>query len=120
MTRAMEIERALPRANLLARLRKMDNPAIRRDYRLTARLAIDEIIRYAEPDSVRQTLTLFAETVMERTQGGQVMVYRTARTGDLRWMRPTGVMADRMNPEHIVGTYDRHSKIERILEDLRA
>ena len=91
-------------------LRKLDSLAdstYRRDFRDTANLArqvIRGLLLETSDETVR--VELIAQKISERAAATPQMVYRTKKTGELRWVSASAPSASRVKPEQIVGVFD--------------
>ena len=105
----------------LRRLESMGKPHIRRDFRVTAQLAM-RVITDLSKGSVDDTrrLSFVAHQICDTAAKSPQVVYRTQRTGEIRWMSEKAITTARIRHHQIIGTYDLGADWRDVLEDIRA
>lgn len=107
--------------DVMKRLDTMGAPAVRRDYRVTAQLAarvISDLTKGSVDDTRR--LSFVAHQIQDRATVRPQVVYRTMRTGEIRWLSEAAATTVRIKPEQVIGHYNAGANWRDILADLQA
>lgn len=104
----------------LRRLQAMNNPTLRRDWLVTVQMAqrcINDLLKGDVSETRR--LRYIAKQIADRAAVKPVMVFRTKKTGEIRWQAAGAKSSVRIPVEQVIGTYDHGADWRDILEDLR-
>lgn len=103
--------------NTITRLEIMNNPNLRRDYRMTVQMALADLRKFMERDDIRP-LDYLAEVIAHKAELSPVFVYRT-KSGEIRYTKPSSKICGQIPAEKIIGTYHRVN-YQDLIQDLRA
>lgn len=105
--------------SVVKRLTDMSRKTVRRDYRETAALAL-RLIAQLSKGKHGGSICGLAQYIADRAAIRPLLVYRTKKTGEIRWQAADTPSVVRIPQGQIVGVYDKGSDYRAILEDLKA
>lgn len=104
----------------LRRLDALADSTYRKDFRDTANMARKMIARLLAEKPAVVNLEAIAQQISEQAANRPVIVYRTKKTGAIRWQAAHTASVVRIPESQIVGTYNAGADWRNIWEDLAA